>query len=347
MRVALLEKAKTPYRPPLFEYLGEYLDLTVYYVGTALDSRRWSVSYDAQNYDEKSIDTKHIGPFMAVPDLKERLRSGGYEEIIISAGPYMLMNSLFGASAASELDAQLTVWSESIHTPWKQGQGRSAPVKLAKRSFSGVISQLQRYLYSRADRIVAYSQLAKEAALSTGASREQVTVAPQWYPPEILAEPEPAVATDTYRVLYLGSLSRRKGVDVLLNVAHKYSNVEFVFAGDGPLRGEVATAANEHKRIHELGYIDEQQKAIELEAADLLILPSRHDPWGLVVNEAYIFDTPAITTTAAGAEMIVPESLTVPPGDPSALASAIEIACRDRPSAPSQPTIEAMADPLL
>lgn len=347
MRVALLEKTRTPYRPPLFEYLGERLDLTVYYIGVTPDRRQWSLDNEPRNYDFRVPKTRHFGPFTVVPDLKSRLCSGGYDEVIVSAGVNALPSSLLGASAAAELGARLTVWSEFVQTAWMQGRGRSPPIRLAKRPFTRVTSQLQGYLYSRANRVVAYSRLAKEAALSTGASREQVTAAPQWYPAEILAEPEPTDATDSYRVLYVGSLSEAKGVDVLLDVARDCSDIEFAIAGDGPLRGAVAMAADEHARIHELGYIEGKRKATEFAAADLLVLPTRHDAWGLVVNEAYIFDTPAITTTAAGAEMIVPESLTVPPGDPSALMSAIETARRDRPSAPSQPTIEAMADPLL
>jgi glycosyltransferase involved in cell wall biosynthesis len=345
--VALLETSKTPYRPLLFEYLGEQLELTVYYVGTTPDHRQWSLNHDARNYEIRVPDTRHIGPFSVVPDLKHRLCSVGYDEVIVPAGVNTLPSSLLGASAAAELEARLTVWSEFIHTPWIRGRGRSLSIRLAKFPFNRVTDQLQRHLYNRADRVVAYSRLAKEAALSTGASHEQVTAAPQWYPPEILAKPEYTDTAESYRVLYIGSLSRRKGVDVLLNAARECENIEFTIAGDGPLRKTVAAAAKEYPRIHELGYIDEQQKATELEAADLLILPSRHDPWGLVINEAYIFDTPAITTSAAGAEMIVPESLTVSPGDPSALARVIENARRDRPSAPSQPTIEAMADPLL
>ena len=347
MRVALLEKTRTPYRPPLFEYIGEQVELTVYYVGATLERRQWSVKEEAQNYQIQVPETRHMGPFTIVPGLKRQLCSEGYDEVIVSAGVNTLPSSLLGASAAAELGARLTVWSEFIHTPWIRGRDRSLLIRLAKSPFNWFIDQVQRYLYGRADRIVAYSQLAKEAAISTGVSRQKVTAAPQWYPPEILSEPESTDGTDSYRVLYVGSLSEAKGVDVLLDVARDSSDIEFAFAGSGPLRDAVATAADEYTRIYELGYIEGKQKATAFAAADLLVLPTRHDAWGLVVNEAYIFDTPVITTTTAGAEMIVPESLTVPPGDPSALSSAIETARTNRPSTPSQPSIEAMADPLL
>ena len=347
MRVALLEKTKTPYRPPLFEYLGERLDLTVYYVGATPNRRQWSLNADAQNYEVREPESRRFGPFTVVPDLKHRLCSRGYDEIIVSAGSQMLLNSLLGASAANELQAQLTVWSESIHTSWRQGHGRPLLTRLAKIPYIHSINKLQAHLYSRADHVVAYSQLAKEAALSAGAYNRKVTVAPQWYPPEILADPDPTDSTDSYKILYIGHLSKHKGVDVLLNVARDWAEIEFAIAGTGPLRGEVATAANQYEHIHELGYIEGKKKSTEFATADLLVLPTRHDAWGLVVNEAYIFNTPAITTTAAGAEMIVPESLTVPPGDSRALTSAIETARRDRPCAPSQPNIEAMANPFL
>jgi hypothetical protein len=347
MRVALLEKAKTPYRPPLFEYLGKRLDLTVYYVGATPDRRQWSLNDYARNYNICVPETRHIGPFTVVPALKSRLCSVGYDEVIVSAGVNTLPSSLLGASAAAEMGSRLTVRSEFVHTPWLRGQDRSLPIKIAKIPFNRVTDNLQRYLYSRADRIVANSRLAEKAILSTGPFHEKVTTAPQWYPPEILAEPESTEATDSYRVLYVGSLSKAKGVDVLLNIARDCSDIEFAIAGTGPLSEAVATAADKYSSIHKLGYIEGKPKATAFAAADLLVLPTKHDAWGMVVNEAYIFNTPAITTTTAGAEMIVPDSLTVPPDDPSALVSAINTVRCDRPSPPSQPAIEEMADPLL
>ncbi|WP_435320312.1 glycosyltransferase [Haloarchaeobius sp. TZWSO28] len=347
MRVALLEKTRTPYRPPLFEYLGEQLDLTVYYVGVTPGRRKWSPNDNAQNYEVRVPDSRDIGPFTVVSDLKRRLLLEGYDEVIVSAGVNTLPSSLLGASAAAELGARLTVWSEFIHTPWIRGQDRSLPIRLIKKPFTRVSRKLQGHLYSQADRVIAYSRLAKEAAISSGASHEQVTTAPQWYPPQELSEPKQTETTDSYRVLYVGSLSKAKGVDVLLDVALNCSDIEFAIAGTGPLEEAVAAASDRSPRIHKLGYIEGERKATEFTAADLLVLPTKHDAWGLVVNEAYIFGTPAITTTSAGAEMIVPESLTVPPGNPSALLNAIQAARRDRPTAPSQPTIEAMADPLL
>jgi len=66
--------------------------------------------------------------------------------------------------------------------------------------------------------------------------------------------------------------------------------------------------------------------------ADALVLPSRHDGWGLVVNEALASGIPVVATTAVGAATdLLREGETgflVPPADVGALATALLAAAR-------------------
>jgi glycosyltransferase involved in cell wall biosynthesis len=63
-------------------------------------------------------------------------------------------------------------------------------------------------------------------------------------------------------------------------------------------------------------------------AADIFVLPSRSETWGLVINEAMEFGLPIVTTSAVGAaaDLVAPgtNGLVVPPDDSNALAGALE-----------------------
>lgn len=68
-------------------------------------------------------------------------------------------------------------------------------------------------------------------------------------------------------------------------------------------------------------------------AADLFVLPTREDIWGLVVNEAMAVGTPVITTTNCGAGMEILKNgeggRIVPPEDSDSLATAMQEMLKD------------------
>lgn len=350
-KVAIFEKTKTPYRPPLFEYIGKNVDLTVFYVGTPAKHRQWSVDHVPEHYSERSLSNHNFGPLSLTPELRNMLRKNEYDEIVIGPELDMLCNSFLAFLKVASTSTDVTVWTENVTTPWVRGRGRPAHMRIAKKISRGVVTRVQKQLYQRADSVIAYSNLAAEAAKDIGASEKKITTAPQWYPPDILPSSKPSMTqSEIYRILFVGHLSDRKGVDTLIETAKKYDSeedIEFIFAGDGPLHDLVSTASEKYSHITQLGYVSEEEKVSEYTIADLFVLPSRHDPWGLVVNEAYITDTPVVTTTTTGAEMIVPDELTAVPGNPCMLYKAIEYARTASVDAPDQPSIQEMAEPII
>lgn len=109
-------------------------------------------------------------------------------------------------------------------------------------------------------------------------------------------------------VLFLGRLSEIKGPDLLLEafaeVADRFPNFRLVFAGpDDGMRASLEATASAHgltERVFFLGFVGGQRKAILLQAAHLLVIPSRREAMSIVVLEAGACQCPALFTNACG-----------------------------------------------
>jgi glycosyltransferase involved in cell wall biosynthesis len=82
------------------------------------------------------------------------------------------------------------------------------------------------------------------------------------------------------------------------------------------------------QNVHFLGFQKKDRLALIYKAADLFVLPTREDIWGLVINEALAYGLPTITTDrcVAGLELIEDgiNGYVVPVEDASALAEKIK-----------------------
>jgi glycosyltransferase involved in cell wall biosynthesis len=80
-------------------------------------------------------------------------------------------------------------------------------------------------------------------------------------------------------------------------------------------------------RLGVLGYVDRERYRRVLARADVLVLPSEWEAFGIVVLEAWMAGTPVVATDVGGLPWVVEEGedgLLVPPGDADALATAVE-----------------------
>lgn len=102
--------------------------------------------------------------------------------------------------------------------------------------------------------------------------------------------------------LYVGRLFSYKGVGDLLSAFEKctYNNISLLIVGDGDMREEVESAVNNNSRIHYAGRITGMDLIKVYFAADILVLPSHCESWGLVINEAMAVNLPVIVTERVG-----------------------------------------------
>ena len=128
----------------------------------------------------------------------------------------------------------------------------------------------------------------------------------------------------------LGRFVRKKGFDVLLHaVAHaaaQGSTFRLEIGGDGPERQSLKALARQlgiEDRTSFPGWVDDV--AAFLADADLFVLPSRIEPFGIVVLEAMACGVPIVATRVSGPLETLDEqtALLVPSDDPVAMAEAV------------------------
>jgi glycosyltransferase involved in cell wall biosynthesis len=93
------------------------------------------------------------------------------------------------------------------------------------------------------------------------------------------------------RIVFSGKLTPIKAPDVLLEAFARIDqpSASLCFVGDGPLRGRLEARARElglGDRVVFAGFRNQRELPAFYDAADVFVLPSRQEPWGLVVNEA-------------------------------------------------------------
>jgi glycosyltransferase involved in cell wall biosynthesis len=140
-------------------------------------------------------------------------------------------------------------------------------------------------------------------------------------------------------IFALGRFHPNKAFDVLLRALAALPEHHLWLAGEGPLRAELEALAEEldlGDRVRFLGWCDDP--APYFAAADVFVLPSRHEPLGNVLLEAWMHARPVVAAASQGPGELVAEdenALLVPVDDPPALAAAIGDVTGDKQHAAS------------
>ncbi len=102
------------------------------------------------------------------------------------------------------------------------------------------------------------------------------------------------------RVLFAGRLAPEKNLPVVIEAVKALPEIEFVLAGDGPLRKEMEAEAERYPNLGLTGWLDREGLIKEVDASDLLILPSHMETFGTVALEAMARGKPALVAANAG-----------------------------------------------
>src|SRR5207244_10302549 len=130
--------------------------------------------------------------------------------------------------------------------------------------------------------------------------------------------------------LFVGKLAEiKRPLDLIAAAARCRRPTAVLLVGSGPLDDACRTEAERSGVcVAPAGFLDQAALGRAYAAADCLVLPSRSETWGLVVNEALATGLPAIVSRGVGCAPDLVRSPKVgrvyPVGDVSALAAAID-----------------------
>jgi glycosyltransferase involved in cell wall biosynthesis len=258
------------------------------------------------------------------PARAHRLRAGGLEPLQLGfGGPLDLLTR-------PRLGAALRRFAPDLVVAWMNRAAGATPAGdwvLAGRL--GGYYDLS--YYRRCDHLIGNTRSITDWIVSQGWPAQRAHYLPNFSPDMAGAEPVPraelGVPPDATLLLALGRLHRNKAFDVLIRALPRLPKLHLAIAGEGPERDALQTLARSEgvaERLHLLGWRSDTGSL--LASADMLVCPSRHEPLGNVVIEAWAARCPVVAAAADGPrELITPgvDGILVPPEDPAALADAI------------------------
>jgi len=113
-------------------------------------------------------------------------------------------------------------------------------------------------------------------------------------------------------IAYVGRMTVQKGPDLLVeaipDVLKDYPNAKFVFVGDGYMKPQLERRVSELNLWHAVrftGYVPDDWKTKIMKASEAVVVPSRNEPFGIVVLEAWSCYKPVIATHGTGAGELI------------------------------------------
>jgi glycosyltransferase involved in cell wall biosynthesis len=334
-RVALLINFVAPYQLPLFEALQARCSPLRIFVSTPMESNRnWRVEWGTLDVAVQRNVTfrkrwRHLAGFT----------DAGFVHVpydtfaqLARFKPDAIISSELGArtvlAAAYKLrhpQVRFAVWATlSEHTESNRGRLRGL---------------LRPSLLRRADTVFVNGRSGARYVQKLGVPKQRVVLAP--YTPDLSAFRNTVQlpgSRGTVRFLYAGLLVERKGLLPFLTVLRRWAEanpalrIDFAIVGDGPLRPALEHfVCTRNLTIRVLKAVPYDRLPALYATADIFVLPTLADEWGVVVNEAMAAGLPVLgSLNSQAVEELVIDGETgwsFTPEDAETVYAAIERAC--------------------
>ncbi len=266
---------------------------------------------------------------------------------------YPLVHTNYWLSAWVGLQLQQLSNIQLIHTNHSLGAVKYRTISnqppIAQRRLA-----VERQILDRANSVVATSPQEQETLQSLVSEQGYIEVVPCGTDldnfrqiPKLEAREQLGLDPAEQIVLYVGRFERHKGIETLVRAvalceAKSKGNARLVIAGGSHLELE---DGQERKRIEQIvndvgltqqtlfpGHLSHDVLPLYYAAADVCVIPSEYEPFGLVAIEAMACGTPVVASDVGGLRFtVIPEEtgLLVPPQDTAAFAAAIDRILKD------------------
>ncbi|MFW0861485.1 MAG: 1,4-alpha-glucan branching protein domain-containing protein [Dethiobacter sp.] len=218
----------------------------------------------------------------------------------------------------------------------------------------GLYTELQKKIHAEeqklaegADQLICCSYfMAQEVSRLFSVPMSKISVIQNGVMPEkvmakrLQGEERRKYAKDKEAIIYfIGRLVREKGVEslvrALISVLPLFPNTKAVISGKGPMLNFLKILAEEHGVADSIiftGFVTDEERNRLLATADIAVLPSLYEPFGIVALEAMAAAAPLIVSDVGGLGEVVrhgSDGLKFPPGNHLALSAAISTLLAD------------------
>lgn len=334
LRIALLTEIPAPFRTPLFNALAALpeIELRVLFLA-ARDPKRphYRLYPEEMRFAWQVLPGREVsrGGRWIVFSRGTARRLLRFRPDMVVVGGWNQPAFWSALVAARLLRRPLVAWVESTARD--------------ERSGGGALERAKRAMIARCAGFLVPGRASRDYLVALGVSPTRIAIAPNAVDLSIFGDAVAAakaagrgelrsrlgVAEGSCVVLSVGRLDPEKGIDVLLDAAASLhaagSTAAVVIVGGGSREGELRAAAGSNVRF--TGALDRDALVPWYAAADVFVLPSRSEQWGMVLNEAAAAGLPIVATEAAGAAWDLVDDgasgFRIPVGDAASLAQAL------------------------
>jgi len=175
------------------------------------------------------------------------------------------------------------------------------------------IIEIEKLGFNNADKIICVSEFTKNRLISNyGINENKITIIHNGGISELKAEIKQKNNKKEKIVLFTGRITQQKGVEYFIRTAKKvlqyYKNVKFVIAGTGDQLNSMIELSKElgiEEKIFFHGFYNRDEADMLFSKADVFVMPSVSEPFGIVPLEAVAKGTPTIISKQSGVSEVL------------------------------------------
>lgn len=202
-----------------------------------------------------------------------------------------------------------------------------------------VIFAIEKLAFETADKIIAVSEYTKRKIVHHyKIPGNKISVVHNAVTKEFKKVQTEHFSPDKKKVLFLGRITMQKGPEYFLYAAKKVLELEpetlFIMAGDGDMMGRMIHLAIDlgiHQNVLFTGFLRGTDIDRAFQSANLFVIPSVSEPFGIVALESIKNGTPVLISKQSGASEVIPNMLKVDFWDVDEMANKMIAALRYEP----------------
>jgi len=335
-KIAIISEIPTPYRTPFFQMLFEkaFKNIKVFFCSLSSPNRKWKIKMD-ESFPYKILPGFYIkipfveSPYFINPSILWELIRGKFDMIVVGGynhfttqvaiiyawltkTPYLFMCE---SHLRKHRNIVLMIIKKIFVTPIIKNMSAGLPTGTLAREYlcSYGAKAHSTFFIANTPNLNFFRKKCKEKAKNYDKIKKKFGIQ----------------GKDV--ILYVGRLVEQKGIKYLLNAVKMLNSdsLALLLIGDGPLRRKLESKCyiEDIKNVYFLSFKQKEQLPQFYAVADIFVLPSVREPWGVVINEAMACGLPIIATNKVGAAVdLVHEGkngFLVPEKDSEAICDAI------------------------